>query len=139
MSNELDRRETWSESDSDDFIDYGAYFVPEREVQIDTICSLIPEPDASAHIVELCCGEGLLAAALARQFPTATVHGLDGSTNMLEASARRLEPFGERSDTRRFDLAATEWRRFPGPCMRWCRPWQCIISTDRESASYLPT
>ena len=38
MSSEPEPRDAWRESDSDDFIDYGAYFVPERAVQIDTIC-----------------------------------------------------------------------------------------------------
>ena len=37
-----DTNEGWSEDDSRHFIDYGAYFVPERETQIDTICSVIP-------------------------------------------------------------------------------------------------
>ena len=41
MSGAINRGESWSESDSDHFIDYGAYFVPERAVQIDTICSVI--------------------------------------------------------------------------------------------------
>ena len=35
----------WDEDSSRHFIDYGAYFVPEREVQIDTVCSVIPAPD----------------------------------------------------------------------------------------------
>jgi tRNA (cmo5U34)-methyltransferase len=56
----------WDENDSRHFIDYGAYFVPEREVQIDTICNVIPEPAPGSTVVEICSGEGLLAEALAR-------------------------------------------------------------------------
>ena len=58
----------WDEATSRQFIDRGAYYVPERETQIDTICSVIPAPAGPAHIVEICCGEGLLAEALARRF-----------------------------------------------------------------------
>ncbi len=115
MSGEINSGEAWGESDSDHFIDYGAYFVPEREVQIDTICSVIPQPEGTVHIAELCCGEGLLAAALAARFPTATVHALDGSKTMLEATAKRLEPFGQRFDTQLFDISADEWHRLPRP------------------------
>ena len=53
----------WSEDTSNRFVDYGDYFVPEREAQIDTICGLVPEIPIK-HAVELCCGEGLLSAAL---------------------------------------------------------------------------
>ena len=115
MNDETSGGETWSESDSGHFIDYGAYFVPEREVQINTICAVIPQPDRPVHIAELCCGEGLLAAALVDQFPRATVHVLDGSQTMLEATTSRLEAFADRVDSQLFDLAATEWRRFPWP------------------------
>ena len=50
----------WEEENSQDFIDYGKYFVPDREVQINCICEVIPPPSKSAHILDLCCGEGLL-------------------------------------------------------------------------------
>ena len=53
----------WSEDTSNRFVDYGDYFVPEREAQIDIICGLIPEIPIQ-HVVELCCGEGLLSADL---------------------------------------------------------------------------
>ena len=32
----------WGEADSRHFIDQGRYYVPERELQIDSICALIP-------------------------------------------------------------------------------------------------
>ena len=115
MTSELNSGETWSETDSDHFIDYGAYFVPEREVQLDTICSVIPKPTGPVHIAELCCGEGLLASALAARFRTATVHALDGSPAMLKATTKRLQQVGSPFDTQLFDLAATDWRRFDWP------------------------
>jgi tRNA (cmo5U34)-methyltransferase len=108
----------WSEVDSESFLDLGRFFVPEREEQIDTLCSLIPPPRSSggpAHLVELCCGEGLLSAALLDRFPTATVHAYDGSPTMLATASANLAHHGERFDARLFDLAERSWRRFPWP------------------------
>jgi tRNA (cmo5U34)-methyltransferase len=111
--------EDWSEETSAEFIDYGRYYVPEREGQIETVCALVPEVTgphgAPMHLVELCCGEGLLAEALCARFPSATVHAWDGSAKMLETTANRLARFEGRFETREFDLAAVDWRRFPWP------------------------
>ncbi len=100
----------WSEQDSQKFIDFGRYFVPERDLQIRTICDLVTAATPPWHIVDLCCGEGLLAEALLERFPTATVHGFDRSPTMLERAQTRLQRFGARFQTRLFDLVATEWR-----------------------------
>ncbi len=105
----------WSEDDSQHFIDYGAYFVPERDVQIDTIVSVIPPAAGPVHMVELCCGEGLLAEALARHFPNATIHAHDGSEPMLTSTDAKLSKLGVHHDTRLFDIAATDWRTFDWP------------------------
>ena len=51
----------WSEESSQYFIDYAAYYVPDRSAQLDTIGRLIPAQPEPFHVVELCCGEGLLA------------------------------------------------------------------------------
>lgn len=105
----------WSEDTSRHFIDHGAYFVPERETQIETICSVIPAPSGPAHIVEICCGEGLLAEALARRFPAATIHALDGSDTMLASTAAKLKAAGGRYLTAKMEIAADGWRRFDEP------------------------
>ena len=105
----------WSEDDSENFIDYGRYYVPEREQQIETICRLIPDAPPPSHVVELCCGEGLLSQALLERLPNATVHAYDGSPKMLVHAATRLSGFGARFDTTPFDLAAGDWRAFPWP------------------------
>ena len=68
----------WEEENSQDFIDYGKYFVPDREIQINCICEVIPPPSESAYILDLCCGEGLLTRALLEKFPESHVYGLDG-------------------------------------------------------------
>ncbi len=107
--------DSWSEEDSENFIDYGRYYVPEREQQIETICSLIPDTPPPSHLVELCCGEGLLSHALLERLPNATVHALDGSPKMLAHARTRLARYGDRFDTTQFDLAATDWRTFPWP------------------------
>lgn len=105
----------WSERDSATFLDLGRYYVPLRDVQIATICGAIPKADGAIHIVELCCGEGLMADALLNRFPTATVHALDGSDAMLAATAARLAPHKGRFETAKFDLPSTGWRRFGFP------------------------
>jgi SAM-dependent methyltransferase len=115
---EADVKESWDEADSQYFIDQGRFFVPDREEQIAILRDLIPASSGATqpvHIVEICCGEGLLSAALLEGFPTATVHGYDGSTTMLEAAAAGLAAYGERFDVQLFDLADTSWRRFPWP------------------------
>lgn len=112
----------WDEQSSKLFIDYGRYFVPERELQIRIICDLIPPREGEFHILELCCGEGLLAAALLERFPTCIVHGFDGSTEMLQHSGRRLTQYGERFRPQHFDLHSHEWR-----AVTW--PVQAIVSS----------
>lgn len=89
--------------------------MPEREQQIETICSLVPDTPPPSHVVELCCGEGLLSHALLERLPNATVHAFDGSPKMLAHTRKRLARYGDRFDTSQFDLAATDWRAFPWP------------------------
>lgn len=51
----------WTEQASRAFLDYGRYFVPERAYQIQAMVDLIPTTEEPFHILELACGEGLLA------------------------------------------------------------------------------
>ncbi len=108
-------KDNWSETDSATFLDLGRYYVPQRATQIATICGAIPVPETPVHMVELCCGEGLLSQALLEHFPTATVHALDGSDAMLAATARQLAPHKGRFECARFDLPSADWRRFDWP------------------------
>lgn len=105
-------RLSWEEQDSAAFLEYGDCFVPERELQIELFCELMPEPEAGALVVELCCGEALLSEAILRRHPTCRVLALDGSAVMREQAARRLQPFAARAEVREFDLASTSWRGF---------------------------
>lgn len=105
----------WSEEDSRAFLDTGAYYVPERETQIATVVGTIPPPPDGAVIVDICCGEGLLAEAIARRFPAACLHALDGSPAMLKAAGARLQAGGGRYRLAPIELARRGWRRFPVP------------------------
>ena len=107
--------QAWSEVSSQYFIDYAAYYVPDRAVQLETICALIPTKPELFHVVELCCGEGLLARTILERFPNCRIHGYDGSNTMLEKTRATLQPFSERFTLHTFDLAAAEWRSFPWP------------------------
>ncbi len=105
----------WKEEDSQNFIDYGKYFVPNRESQVNCICGLIPRPSGPAHILDLCCGEGLLTQALLDRFPECQVHGLDGSPKMIARIKTTLAVYGKRFEAMQFDLPTKNWRRFPWP------------------------
>ncbi len=112
----------WDESTSQAFLDYGRYFVPDREAQVETICRLIPSFPGPSRILELCCGEGLLAEAVLERRPQAHLTGLDGSPAMLGRAGQRLARFGDRFAARQFDLAERDWRRPDGS-------YQAILSS----------
>jgi tRNA (cmo5U34)-methyltransferase len=101
----------WNEDLSRQHIDYGRYFIPEREQQMAIIIKLlkwIPEP---IRVLELCCGEGLLAEMLLSELPGATYLGLDGSQLMLKIAGDRMSPFGDRAMLGSFELAGNAWRK----------------------------
>jgi tRNA (cmo5U34)-methyltransferase len=101
----------WDEETSKTYLDYGRYFVPEREGQMRIMVNLlrgIPQP---CLILELCCGEGLLAELLLDELPGSTYRGLDGSALMLERAEHRLARFGDRVRLNSFNLADQSWRK----------------------------
>src|SRR5579863_7738312 len=112
---ETDPTRRWTEQESVEFVDLGRFIVPDRNEQIRTFCALVPGEQPGAHLVELACGEGRLAAALLERFPQATLHGYDGSETMLAHARRALEAHGTRFDPQRFDLEAEDWRVFAFP------------------------
>jgi len=103
-------RTTWDDEDTKVFIEHGSSFVPERERQIERICRLVPEIEGEFHILDLGCGEGLLAEALLDHFPDAIVHGLDGSEAMIRRARRRLSDYEDRFETEPFELSSDAWR-----------------------------
>ncbi|NPV74898.1 MAG: methyltransferase domain-containing protein [Anaerolineae bacterium] len=100
----------WDEDLSRKFMQYGHYFVPAREFQLHSMTRLIPDPGEPFNVMELCCGEGLLAELILDHFPDCTVYGLDGSQEMLTAAAARLARFGKRFQPLLFDLPSPNWR-----------------------------
>jgi len=104
---------SWSEETSRTFINYGQYIVPQRDYQMQVIATLLSRLNDSNAILEICCGEGLLAEVLLDKFPAITVQGLDGSVEMLQRARERLARFGDRFRSDIFDLASAAWRK-PG-------------------------
>jgi tRNA (cmo5U34)-methyltransferase len=105
----------WTEGDSEQFLDLSRFVVPERAAQFAAFCELVPGEVPGCQIVDLCCGEGILAACLLERFSAASVHGYDGSEVMLAHASQALHRFGGRFHPHPFDLAAQDWRRFPFP------------------------
>lgn len=100
----------WSEQNSRDFIDFGSYYVPDRDEQIQAICNLASYAKVNRDIIELCCGPGLLAKALLERLPHSRLLGYDGSLVMLAQANKTLEEFGERFSSRQFLLESSDWR-----------------------------
>jgi tRNA (cmo5U34)-methyltransferase len=105
----------WDEDSSRTFLDYGRYFVPERERQIGIIGELIPPPPGGALLVELCSGEGLLSRALLGRFPACRLLALDGSAAMRERTRATCGAEADRLAVAAFDLAGRDWRAFAEP------------------------
>lgn len=106
---------SWDEKLSKQFIDYGRFFVPNREEQIEVLVHLLPLTDQSIHIVELCCGEGLLAERILKSNSYTNITGFDGSIEMLNHAAKRLKEFEDRFQPVLFDLAENGWREMNEP------------------------
>lgn len=105
----------WEDDDTRTFLEYGSLFVPDRELQIELMVGLLPDLPGEFHLLDVGCGEGLLAEAVLERFEDAFVHGLDGSPGMLRRAAARCAPYGDRFTGESFDLAGGEWRRQPFP------------------------
>lgn len=105
----------WSESNSQVFIDYGRYFVPERETQIHILTNLIPVAGGEQHVFDLCCGEGLLTQAILDRFPDYQVHAFDGSPMMLDRVKQQSASYSHRLHTHIFTLESSNWRTVPYP------------------------
>ena len=101
----------WTEEDSALYRELSAVAVPRREEQLAALVALLPfGRDEAFGVVELGCGEGVLAAAVMDAYPQANVLALDGSASMLQETSERLERYGGRARLGEFDLASSEWR-----------------------------
>lgn len=105
----------WTEDTSAAFRDLAHYAVPERELQVETILSLISEPAGPALAMDICCGAGGLSVAMLERFPRLRVLALDGSESMLETTRAAAAAHAERLETALIDIAETAWRVPPEP------------------------
>lgn len=100
----------WSEEDSALYARIAPIAVPDRAEQMAVLATLIPYgPKDRFRIVELASGQGRLAHALLRLFPEAELLALDGSSEMRDATAASVEPFGGRAKVEDFDLLDLGW------------------------------
>jgi tRNA (cmo5U34)-methyltransferase len=114
MKNNIPQNQ-WDEETSKTYLDYGRYFVPEREGQMRIMGNLLRGVPQPCLILELCCGEGLLAELLLDELPGSTYRGLDGSALMLERAEHRLARFGDRVRLDSFNLADQSGRMLEQP------------------------
>jgi tRNA (cmo5U34)-methyltransferase len=108
-------RNGWNEDNTQEFIDYGRYFVPEREHQYQIVVDLVPDRYEPHSIIDLCCGEGLLSQLFLEQRMSSIVYGLDNSEEMLKRSQERLSRFENRLRLRKFDLSYRCWPEIEEP------------------------
>ena len=105
----------WTEDTSAAFRDLAHYAVPERELQTETILSLIPEPDSAPLAMDICCGAGGLTVAMLERFQGLRILALDGSPSMLETTRAAAGDRADRLETAIVDIAETGWRIPPEP------------------------
>lgn len=100
----------WEEAESEVFLRYGPLFVPRREEQIETVCSVIPaQPDEDFNIVELGAGDGALASVVLSAFPGCRYLALDGSELMRTRLQSTSEFQAGRLQVSPFELSESEW------------------------------
>ncbi|HEY7020242.1 MAG TPA: class I SAM-dependent methyltransferase [Ktedonobacterales bacterium] len=100
----------WSAASSAVYRQLASVAVPAREEQMATLLSLLPFGHEEAfRVVELASGEGMLSQAILEAFPAATVLALDGEESMRQATAARLQSYGERARVAAFDIMSDSW------------------------------
>jgi tRNA (cmo5U34)-methyltransferase len=99
----------WDEDDSASFSDMAEVFVPDRAFQFDTICRLLGSA-MEGRVLDLCCGDGALGAALLSHMPSIHLLAYDRSAEMLARCRARLAQFGARFETRRIAIEDGAWR-----------------------------
>ena len=105
----------WDEETSKRYLDYGRYFVPAREQQMCIMVDLLKGLPQPSLVLELCCGEGLLAEILLDEIISSSYWGMDGSAVMLEKAGERLARFSDRVKLTSFDMADRSWLRLEHP------------------------
>ncbi len=102
--------QTWTESDSQTFLDIADVAVPGRREQMEVLVSLVPAQPGDAFLAaELGCGEGLLSQLILERFPRCQLTAFDGSELMRAKAAGRLAAFGSRAEVLPFHLPDAAW------------------------------
>jgi tRNA (cmo5U34)-methyltransferase len=111
------RPDSWTETDSRDFIDLAEIAVPARDEQTETLLALVPaEREHAFALVDICAGEGLFCERVLQTYPNSRVVALDGSNLMRRRAASRLDAYGDRAQVRAFDLGSDDWtEQLPAP------------------------
>ena len=100
----------WTQDVSELYRQLSQIAVPARAEQIATLLTLIPfAADEAFRVVELASGEGYLSQAIAAAFPNANILALDYEASMREATAKRLQAYGTRTQVAAFDILKTDW------------------------------
>ena len=100
----------WSAENSEIYRQLASVAVPAREEQMATLLSLLPFGREEAfRVVELASGEGMLSQAILGAFPAVTALALDGEESMRQATAARLQSYGERAQVATFDITDDGW------------------------------
>jgi len=103
----------WTEEASDSYRGLATIAVPQRATQIATLLALLPfARHERLRVLELGCGEGMLAHAVLTAFPQAELLALEGSASMRALAQTRLARFGVRMHVESFDLLAEHWLHF---------------------------
>lgn len=102
--------ETWEESDSRVFLEYGRAFTPQWTQLRDTFLRLIPARlEESFKCVDIGAGSGWMSESVLERFPEAKVLAFDGSPMMLEHLRSTLARFEPRFAAQSFDLVQLKW------------------------------
>ena len=101
---------TWTEEESQLYLQLAPVAIPARDEQIATIVSLLPfGAQSHFHALDLGAGEGALAFAILASYPNASLSLLDGSETMRDRARRCLDGFGNRATVQPFELGAPDW------------------------------
>ncbi len=118
----------WNEEASQEFIDNGRYFVPERETQMQTICDLIPPRFEPFHVLELCCGEGLLAEAILKRTAPPSCMAMMAHPPCWQRRKRNWLILASGLIRSQFELGAADWRAVP-----WSLTRRRFVAGDSSS------
>ncbi len=80
-------------ADAEEYRDNAEHYLPERRVLLSVLTSFYRRfvaPLSSKRVLDLGCGDGIIAATLGSEDPNITMCMVDGSADMIEAAKKRL-------------------------------------------------